>query len=130
MIRRAKTAVRVLLAAALLYGSGAHWLLVQGGAWAAMIAERAGSDSLLGALTTTFDGQHPCQVCLLVQRGADADQAPRAISPTMTVDFAIVSAPAVPSAVGLFTPVDDAPASFASALRVPPSPPPNLLRVA
>jgi len=130
MIRRAKNLVRVLLAAALLYGSGAHWLLVQGAAWAGMVAARAGRNTVAEALITTFDGRHPCRVCLLVKRGADADSAPRSARPAPTVDFAFAAAPAVLPAAEAARPSPDASLNFASAPRVPPSPPPNILRAA
>jgi hypothetical protein len=130
MILRAKSVLRVLLAAALLYGSGAHWLLVQGAAWAGMVAARSGRNSVAQALTTTFDGKHPCRVCLIVKRGSDADSSPRAASEAPSVDFAFVSPPSVvPSpmtAVASF----ETPASFFSIPRVPPSPPPNILLAA
>jgi hypothetical protein len=130
MIRRAKSAARVLLAAALLYGSGAHWLLAQGAAWAGMVAARAGRTSVAEALATTFDGRHPCRVCRIVKRGAGADSTPRAGRPAPTVDFAFASIPAVLPAAEAARPFPDASPDFASAPRVPPSPPPNLLRVA
>jgi hypothetical protein len=130
MIRRAKPAVRLLLAAALLYGSGAHWLLVQGAAWAGMVAARSSRNSVAEAVTTTFDGSHPCRVCLLVKRGASADATPRASRPAPAVDFAFAARPAVIAAVEASAPISDAPLKLASAPRVPPSPPPNLLRAA
>lgn len=130
MIRRASPALRLLLAAALLYGSGAHWLLLQGGAWIGMLAARSGRGTVARAVTTTFDGVHPCRVCRLVKRGASADSAPRASVASPSVDFAFVAVP-------LFVPViravrvdpDEAPA-FAVARPVPPSPPPDRLRAA
>lgn len=130
MIRRAKTLVRVLLAAALLYGSGAHWLLVQGAAWAGMVAARAGRNTVAEALTTTFDGRHPCRVCLLVKRGAEADSSPRLDRPALTVDFAFAAAPSALPSVEAARPSPDASLNFASAPRVPPSPPPDILRAA
>jgi hypothetical protein len=130
MIRRAKSSVRVLLAAALLYGSGAHWLLVQGAAWAGMVAARSGRSSVAQAVTTTFDGAHPCRVCLLVKRGGAFDAAPRASRPAPSVDFAFAGAPQVLPPAGAASPSPEAPPSFASAPRVPPSPPPDFLRAA
>lgn len=130
MRRRDKNPLRMLLAAALLYGSGAHWLLVQGAAWAGMLAARAGRHSVSEALTTTFDGLHPCRVCLLVKRGAGAGPAPAAVRPGPTVDFAFVSVPAAPAPAPVARQSSDAFPDYASRPRVPPSPPPDILPVA
>ena len=130
MIRRAKPAVRLLLAAALLYGSGAHWLLVQGAAWAGMVAARSGRNTVAQAVATTFDGAHPCRVCLLVKRGAAPDATPRASRPAPSVDFAFAEVPAVVPAAETASILPETLPGFASAPRVPPSPPPNILRAA
>lgn len=130
MIRRASSAVRVLLAAALLYGSGAHWLLVQGAAWTAMVAARAGRGTVAEAVTTTFDGRHPCRVCLAVKRGAGADSSPRLARPSPSVDFAFSSVPASPAAAAPARELPALPPDFVSEPRVPPTPPPDLLRAA
>ncbi|MFI5345258.1 MAG: hypothetical protein ACHQ51_02675 [Elusimicrobiota bacterium] len=128
MTLRAKSFVRILLAAALLYGSGAHWLVVQGAAWAGMVAARSGRNTVSQALKTTFDGQHPCRVCLIVKHGADAP--PRAALPAPTVDFAFVAVPSILPSVAAVVPLPSDVPSFSSAFRVPPSPPPNILLAA
>lgn len=129
MIRRPRPAARLLLAASLLYGSGAHWLLVQGAAWAGMLAARS-SRGAISAVSTTFDGAHPCRVCRLVKRGAAADAAPRAGASSPAVRFAFAAAPALVPAVEAASLGSSPAPSFACAPPVPPSPPPDLLRVA
>jgi|SRR6185312_1600950 len=130
MIRRAGPALRVLLAVALLYGSGAHWLLVQGAAWAGMLAARSGRASVSQAVTTTFDGAHPCRVCRLVERGAASGSAPRAVVSSSAVDFAFLGALSVtPELVAFGFETSPAPA-YASRAPAPLSPPPDVLRAA
>lgn len=125
MIRRARSAVRLLLASALLYGSGAHWLVVQGGAWAAMVAARAGRESVAAALTTTFDGRHPCRVCLIVRHSADPDATPRALRSAPTADFAF-AVPVRETAVAASVPfAPGSPAFYAPPPAAAPTPPPD-----
>lgn len=52
---------------------GQHWAALQSVAWTTMVIERTCSGSLADALATTFDGQHPCKLCQMVQAGQTAD---------------------------------------------------------
>ena len=53
----------VLLIVALMAATGGHWALFQTVAWTNMLADNLQTDSLSGALTRTFDGKHPCNMC-------------------------------------------------------------------
>jgi hypothetical protein len=130
MIGRPRPVLRLLLAAALLYGSGAQWLLVQGGAWAGMLAARAGRGPIARALSTTFDGAHPCRVCRLVKRGAAADATPRAVVSSRSVDFAFVAVPLIVQGVEGAALGADAPPFVPNDHPEPPAPPPNVLLAA
>jgi len=131
MTRRARPLLRLLLSAALLYGSGAHWLLVQGAAWAGMLAARSGRETVARAVTTTFDGAHPCRVCLLVKRGAARDSAPRASVAPASVDFAFSGSPRFALRADAARAADaGARSDVSSVVPVPPVPPPNRLRAA
>lgn len=118
---------RLGLIAALLYGTGAHWILVQGAAWAGMVAARSRRAGVAQALVTTFDGRHPCRACLIVRRGSDRDASPRAAAPVLGVDFALTTAvPFIVSAQRFLAAVSPA-ASALSRAFAPPVPPPKPL---
>ena len=53
----------VLLIVALLAATGGHWALLQTVAWSNMLADNLQTASLSEALSKTFDGKHPCQMC-------------------------------------------------------------------
>ena len=59
---------------ALLAMSGGHWLALQSVAWARMIVVFSQRDPLGTAIARTFDGQHPCSLCLQVQKGLGQEQ--------------------------------------------------------
>lgn len=52
---------------------GAHWAALQTVAWGRMFLEFSAQDSVAAALTKTFDGQHPCPMCLKVREGIAKD---------------------------------------------------------
>lgn len=77
---------------------GLHWAVLQTAAWAGMFLERVQTESVSAAIEKTFDGEHPCRVCLLVREGRRAqttdDSAP---GPVRTVKLdACVRLDAVP----------------------------------
>lgn len=47
---------------------GGHIAALQVVAWTGMLAARMGEDGWRAAVTTTFDGRHPCAMCLAVSR--------------------------------------------------------------
>ena len=53
----------VLLIVAFLAATGGHWALFQTVAWTNMLADNLQTASLSEALTKTFDGKHPCNMC-------------------------------------------------------------------
>ena len=64
--RRLCSATACLLA--LLVAAGGHWYVLQSIAWVRMFAHYARQDSLVVALVETFDGHHPCKLCLQIQQ--------------------------------------------------------------
>jgi hypothetical protein len=42
--------------------------LLQGAAWLSMLIERSQSMALTDAVSTTFDGRHPCSLCKVVEQ--------------------------------------------------------------
>ena len=60
--------------AALLVMLGGHWALLQSVAWTRMAVAFSQQDSLSEALVKTFDGQHPCPMCLKIRDGREQDK--------------------------------------------------------
>jgi hypothetical protein len=54
---------RVFFAVTLCVCLGAHWAVLHSVAWGAMIVQYSQHVSLVEAVTQTFDGDHPCQLC-------------------------------------------------------------------
>lgn len=61
---------RLGLILALLAAADVHLALLQGYGWATMAWRGAHSGSVSRALSDTFDGQHPCSVCIAVKKAA------------------------------------------------------------
>lgn len=114
---------RLLLVAALFYGSGAHWAAIQTAGWAKMIVERAASQGVAGAVASTFDGKNPCGVCIVVDKAARPSQPERVLAPAIhfiaVAPVAFVAAPRRFGRVEWSAPRADAPTDR------PASPPPK-----
>lgn len=48
---------------------GGHWAVLQSVAWGRMVVEFSRTDPLGTALAKTFDGEHPCTMCLKIRAG-------------------------------------------------------------
>jgi len=70
-----------LVAMALVLSLGGHWALLQGFAWASMLARFSQSLPLTEAVAFTFDGKHPCKMCLAVQQGQQEERKESKIQP-------------------------------------------------
>jgi len=53
---------------------GGHWLVLQSVAWTRMLAEFSKQESLPAAISKTFDGQHPCPMCLKIRAGRQQEE--------------------------------------------------------
>ncbi len=60
---------QVLMLLALFLASGGHWLVLQSVAWAGMLVTYSQESGIEEAVTKTFDGNYPCDLC------KDIDQA-------------------------------------------------------
>jgi len=65
---------RLLVFAALILTVGAHWAILQSIAWVSMTVAYSQSVPVKEALTKTFDGQHPCDLCHLVASGKEQER--------------------------------------------------------
>ena len=76
-----RSAIALVLAVALL---GGHLAALQAVGWAGMLIERMPSRGVVAAVTSTFSGAEPCDVCTVVQDARDRDRAPSGV-PTVQV---------------------------------------------
>ncbi len=64
----------VLLIAALLAAVGGHWAVLQTVAWTNMFATNLRTDSFTDAIAKTFDGEHPCKMCIQIDAGKKSEK--------------------------------------------------------
>lgn len=53
---------------------GLHWALLQTVAWTGMLVRYAQTDNFATAVSKTFDGDHPCPLCVAVEQGRAAER--------------------------------------------------------
>ena len=116
---------KVLVVTALAVSLGLHWAFLQTIAWAGMVASYSRTVPLKEAVSMTFDGKHPCNLCKLVRDGQRSEQQKEAQQPLVKLD--LVCAPALlavhpPETEPAVSPVVLVPPAFA---QPPPVPPPK-----
>jgi len=65
---------KVMLVLALSFSLGAHWAFLQVVAWAGMLISYSQTSGFIAGVSATFDGKHPCPLCLVVQKGRQDEQ--------------------------------------------------------
>lgn len=121
-----RVAIKIATVLLLVLSLNLHWLLLQGVAWTTMVARFSQSMPLTQAVAYTFDGKHPCQLCLAVQHGQQTEQKTTKLQPPQKLLLFLDL-----QTVALFAPVTldtDFDFSEPSPLRLekPPHPPPRL----
>jgi hypothetical protein len=53
---------------------GAHWALLQTVAWTTMLADNLCNQNVKEAVTETFDGNHPCDLCKAIAAGKQSEK--------------------------------------------------------
>jgi hypothetical protein len=53
---------------------GGHWVLLQSIAWTRMLVDYSHDGSLAEAIGKTFDGRHPCKMCLKIRKAWPEEQ--------------------------------------------------------
>lgn len=71
---------------------GLHWAVLQPVAWASMLITYAREATIAETLVKTFDGKHPCSLCLIIKKGrADQKkQEQQGAKPASKLDFGLV----------------------------------------
>lgn len=67
---------RGLVVVALCVSIGLHWVVLQSAAWVGMAVTYSVEKGVVQGLSETFDGEHPCPMCKLVNEGVKGEQAP------------------------------------------------------
>ena len=106
---------------------GLHWTILQSVAWLSMIVRYSQHYPLRQAITMTFDGQHPCSICVFVSQGRHQEQQqgqPQqlTVQKLESVSFEPVAFIFPPTAADLPESSSAIPAGRSDA---PPSPPPR-----
>ena len=66
-------ACRACIMLALVLSLGLHWTVLQSAAWVGMVITYSKDASIGEALEKTFDGEHPCPLCKIVEVGSQSD---------------------------------------------------------
>jgi len=91
---------KILVVAALVLTTGAHWGALQTVAWTTMLAANLSSrQSLTEAVSETFDGKHLCPLCEAIAAAKKAEKKSEAVASTMKMEF-----PPVTEKMMLFSP--------------------------
>jgi hypothetical protein len=116
---------KLLMVSALAFSLGLHWALLQSLAWTTMLVENLANTSFSAALQRTFDGKHPCRLCLLIAQGKSGEKKAEFPAPLRKLEFVsqiVALAFFPPSRFELLSSADDTAESLALA---PPTPPPK-----
>ena len=70
----ARRLLQLSVAFALIVAVGGHWALLQSVAWVSMAVNYSKDAPLEVALQKTFDGRHPCKICIAVKEGKEQEQ--------------------------------------------------------
>jgi len=104
MSRRLALLTNFAVIAALFIGAGAHLAVLQSVAWTKMLVDYSRTEGIAAAVEKTFDGQHPCTLCMKVQTTEHEQQEQQATSPVP--DIKGVIAPALIACMPSFVIVD------------------------
>lgn len=114
----------VVLALAL--SLGLQWVVLQSVAWVGMAVTFSRESGIREALRKTFDGEHPCRVCLVVREGSAQEDAKETKAPPQVkrLDLGVLSEALVPLTPPSISKVEPGPDLLSNLLTNPPSPPP------
>jgi len=82
---------RGLIVCSLVVAIGGHWALLQSIAWVGMFAKFSQTCSFAEAWVKTFDGNHPCKLCIVVQKGKESQQKQEPAPTQPKLDFFILN---------------------------------------
>ncbi len=65
---------KLVVLLALACSIGLHWFMLQSLAWTTMLGHNLRTGSLASAIERTFDGKHPCPLCLAIAKGKSSEK--------------------------------------------------------
>ena len=85
-------AIRFTVVLTLVLSMGAHWAFLQSVAWLGMIVTYSRVASFAEAVSKTFDGEHPCGLCKVIQEGRAEEhrQAQEPAKSTFKMEMGVV----------------------------------------
>jgi hypothetical protein len=78
---------KILILFTLLALTGGQWAVLQSAAWAGMLVSNLRKASIPTALSQTFDGQHPCPMCMAIQQGKKSEKKTEAVVKATQIEF-------------------------------------------
>jgi hypothetical protein len=106
---------------------GLHWTVLQSVAWVGMLVNYTVDSSFGEAVVKTFDGKHPCKLCVAVAEGRESEQNGKLLKIQSRTEgilvvpmFALTRPPSVTIDPETFVRPD-------TLLFPPPTPPPRIL---
>jgi hypothetical protein len=112
-----------MLALAVCASIGLHWAALQTVAWTQMLVTYSQNAALGEAVKKTFDGEHPCELCRLVQHGQNEEKKQDSAPLTKKLDAVLVIRDVAPSRFGHsidFPMAKQCAAGWSEAPKVPP----------
>jgi hypothetical protein len=121
---RRQAARWALCAALALIVSGGHWGILQSVAWTRMLVVYARTAPLETALEQTFDGQHPCCLCRMIQEAKHASAPTELRQPIVRDNTLFADSYAIPFGAPPWSRLAPSAAPAPSSRREPPPVPP------
>jgi hypothetical protein len=118
--------VHLAVIAALAVGSGAHWVALQTVAWATMLVDYSRDASLVVAVEKTFDGEHPCSLCLTAREAGKQQQEQQTAQPVPDIKGILAPVLRVAAPAFVFTSHPRFEEAAERLVHSPPVPPPRL----
>ena len=72
---------------AVVFATGSHWFFLQSIAWVGMAVNYSKTAPISVALKKTFDGDHPCKLCLAVKEGKQEEKKQELLKLETKLDF-------------------------------------------
>lgn len=70
---------------------GLHWTVLQSVAWMTMLVNYSTATSFSDAVEMTFDGQHPCKLCIAVAEGKKTERQQALLKSFAKADWVLSS---------------------------------------
>jgi hypothetical protein len=114
------------VALALIAAVGGHWTVLQSVAWVGMAVNYSQDASLAVALKKTFDGDHPCRLCVAVKHGKQEEKKRDVFKVETRLDLVCLAPVAYLHPALPFTLLSPPSHSALARGEAPPTPPPRI----